>query len=154
MDTVSSTSNYERVVKIAFVLNANINFSFSWLRHQFYVISGLALRTNFKNYRVAFCWPIFPQYMGMRLLPLRDVSARKIWILHTHKTTTTTTKKTKQKNYITSNMDNYDFKIHMHYVKPVDGHGIRQNWECLQIHFELETNQKLMGFYCRSIDFQ
>ena len=73
---------------------------------------------------------------------------------HTHKKKTTKKKKKKKKGNITSNMDNYDFKIHMRHVKPVDGHGIKQNWECLQIHFELKTNQKLTGFYCRSIDFQ
>ena len=71
-------SNYERVVKIVFVLNAKIKLSFSRLRNQFYYISGVALRTNFENHTVAFCWSIFPQYTGMRLLPLHAVSVSKI----------------------------------------------------------------------------
>ena len=37
-------------MKIVFVLNAKIKRSFSRLRYQFCVISGLALGTNFKNY--------------------------------------------------------------------------------------------------------
>ena len=57
------------------------HLSSSVLHHQLYVISGLALRTHFENYAVAFCWPVFPQYLGMRLYPLHTVSASKIRIL-------------------------------------------------------------------------
>ena len=42
-------------MKIDFVLNAKTKLSFSRLRQQRYVISGLAQGTNFKNYEVAFC---------------------------------------------------------------------------------------------------
>ena len=75
------TSSYERVVEIVVVLNAQIKLFFSRLRHQFYSISGVALRTKFEIYEVANVWLIFPQYIGMGLFPMHAVSARKIWIL-------------------------------------------------------------------------
>ena len=111
-------------MKIVFVLNAETKFSFSRLRHQFYVISGLALKTIFKHYRVAFYRPIFPQYTGIRLLPLH-----KIWTLL----------KTVNAN-ITSNEDNYDFKIYILLVKQL---GIRTN---LGI-FTNEPAHEIMAFF-------
>ena len=51
-------------------------FFFSNLRYQIYVISGLALKMHFKNLRVAFCSPIFLQYIGMGLPPSNCASAR------------------------------------------------------------------------------
>ena len=93
---------------IDFVLNAKIKLSFSRLHHQFFVISGLVLRTNLNIYRVAFCWPIFPRYIGMFLFSLHAVSARKITVLL----------KTMNVN-ITSNSGNCDFKIHLHHVKQI-----------------------------------
>ena len=67
------------------------------------------LRMDFENYTVAFCWSIFPQYIGMRLLPLHAVSARKILSLL----------KTVNIN-ITSKVGNCDSKIHLHHVKQLD----------------------------------
>ena len=92
------------------------------LHHQFYIISDLALRTIFKGHRVTFCWPIFSQYIGMRLLPLQVVSVREIWTLL----------KTVGIN-ITSNVWYRDFKIHLYHVKKIDWLGI---WQ----HLEIFTN--------------
>ena len=47
--------------KIVFALNAKSYF----VIHQFYVISGFALRMNWENHALAFVWPIFPQYTGV-----------------------------------------------------------------------------------------
>ena len=108
---------FEYQVKTVFVLNAKIKLSFSRLRHQLYVMSGLALGSNFENYEVACCWPIFPQYRdnGMLLLSMRAVYARNFLIL------------LKPMNvYITSKFVYCDSKIHLHHVKQVDWHVIRQ----------------------------
>ena len=67
------------------------------------------LRTSFETHTVAFCWSIFPQYVGMRLLPLHAASALKVSRLLT----------TKNVN-ITSKVGNCNSKIHLHHVKQVD----------------------------------
>ena len=120
------------------VLNAKINF-FSRLCYQLYVISAFAFRTNFEKYRVAFCWPILSQYIGMHLFSLHAVAANKIWILP----------KTMNVN-ITSIIDNWGSKIHLHRVMQLEWHGVRQNLRMftnVHIYFELRTNKKLTGFY-------
>ena len=131
------TASYERVVRIVLVLNAKTKLSFSRLHHQLYIIRGLALGTNFENNEVAFCWPIFQQYIGMRLLLAHTVSASKIWSFL----------KCMNVN-ITSKFGNCDSKIYLLRVK----HGIKQHLWMLQINFEIRTNKKkLTGFYCRSV---
>ena len=69
---------------IYFVLNIIIKFSFSKLRQQLNVISSLALGTNFKNYEMAFCWSIFPQYIGMRLLSVRCIYPQNLNFVKTY----------------------------------------------------------------------
>ena len=68
----------KKSVKIVFVLKAQYqNFFFkvtlSTLHHQYSCI-----KDEFENHRVVFCWSIVPKNIGMRLLPLRAVSVRKI----------------------------------------------------------------------------
>ena len=119
-------SIYERVVKIVQFWMQNSIF-FSRLRYQLYVISALAFRTNFEKYRVAFCWPILSQYIGMHLFSLHAVAAHKIWILP----------KTMNVN-ITSIIDNWGSKIHLHHVMQLEWHGVRQNLRMLtNIHHNL-----------------
>ena len=93
-----------------------IKLSFSRLRNQLYIIRDFALRTNFEKHEVANFWPIFPQYIGMRFLPLHGVSASKIWILL----------KIKNVN-VTSKFVNCDSKIHLHQVSQIHWHWIRRN---------------------------
>ena len=97
-------------MKNAFILSAKIKFSIFGLRHQIYVMSDLAKRTHFrkKKNKVAFCLPIFQQYVGMVLLPPNYASDRVMQILRNSMTVT-----------VTSNVGNCDFKFYLHYVNQV-----------------------------------
>ena len=61
-----------------------------------------------KKNRVAFCSPIFQQYIGMVLLPPNYASDRVMQILRKSINVT-----------VTSNVGNCDFKFYLHYVNQV-----------------------------------
>ena len=104
-------------MKNTFALSAKFKFSILRLCHQIYVISGLAKKkTHFKKHGVAFCLPIFQQYIGMILLPSNYASDRVMQILRKNMNVT-----------VTSNAGNCDFKFYFHCVNQVAEHGTRQN---------------------------
>ena len=93
-----------------------------WFKRKIFKVTSSTLRqqwsfteNEFENYEVANFWPIFPQYIGMRFLPVHAVSVRKFWILL----------KIMNVN-VKSKYGNCDSKIYLHHVKQVDLHGIRR----------------------------
>ena len=109
------------MVTFAFALSAKIKFSVLRLRHQIYVISGLAKRTNFififfffGGGGGAICSLIFSQYIGMDLQTPKHASARKIYFLR--KTMNVT---------MTSNIGIWESIFYLHYVNHVAYHQMR-----------------------------
>ena len=99
-------------MKFSCALSAKIEFTVLSLRHnQIYVISGLAKRAILLFFRVAFCSPIFSQYVGMDLPNTIYASARKIYILRKSMNTMNVT--------MTSNVSIVDSIFYSHYVNQV-----------------------------------